>query len=415
MRINHKDASSKSRTLVKAIIEKKSGINKTRKAFFAAVIVLFLSIRGRYTFLGMERYGNKCEKTYRNQFEKDFDFQWFNTELIKAHCSNHLIVVFDPSFIPKSGKHTPNRDTFWSGCLGKATKGLEIGGLGIVDIENNTAMSIEAVPTPDRATLDKLDQNLIDHYANIIIKRKAMLIDLSKYGVFDGFFAKKRFVDLLKTQTEMEIITKLRKDAQLQYLYKGKKRKGRGRPKKYDGKVRLDALNFHHFSACHEDDEVLIQQATVWSVSLKRKIKLAYVQFKNEDGTLSDRYALYFSTDLELDGQLIYQYYKARFQIEFLFRDAKQYTGLSHCQSRSKNKIYFHFNIALTSVSVAKAAHYLSLKPEKRKSFSLADIKTLYFNELMLNLFFSNFEIDPNLNKNKQAIERIMAVGKIAA
>ena len=31
--------------------------------------------------------------------------------------------------------------------------------------------------------------------------------------------------------------------------------------------------------------------------------------------------------------------YKARFQIEFVFRDAKQYTGLMDCQSR-KQKIY---------------------------------------------------------------------------
>lgn len=74
---------------------------------------------------------------------------------------------------------------------------------------------------------------------------------------------------------------------------------------------------------------------------LEQKIKLAYVEFKDQQGNLTDRYALYFCTDLNLDGYWIYRYYKARFQIEFLFRDAKQHTGLTHCQARGENKLYF--------------------------------------------------------------------------
>jgi len=69
--------------------------------------------------------------------------------------------------------------------------------------------------------------------------------------------------------------------------------------------------------------------------------------------------------------------------------------------------------MALTSVRLAKAAHYL--EKEKDQLFSLADIKTSYSNELMLNLFLSNFEIDPELKKNKQAIDTILDFGKIAA
>jgi len=40
-----------------------------------------------------------------------------------------------------------------------------------------------------------------------------------------------------------------------------------------------------------------------------------------------------------LDAMTLIKYYKARFQIEFLFRDAKQYTGLTHCQSWRKEAI----------------------------------------------------------------------------
>jgi transposase len=41
--------------------------------------------------------------------------------------------------------------------------------------------------------------------------------------------------------------------------------------------------------------------------------------------------ALLFSTDIHLLPEQIVEYYQARFQIEFIFRDAKQFTGLSDC------------------------------------------------------------------------------------
>jgi hypothetical protein len=45
--------------------------------------------------------------------------------------------------------------------------------------------------------------------------------------------------------------------------------------------------------------------------------------------------------------------YGARFQLAFLFRDAKQHTGLDHCQARDPEKLHFHWNVALTSVNLA--------------------------------------------------------------
>ncbi len=49
-------------------------------------------------------------------------------------------------------------------------------------------------------------------------------------------------------------------------------------------------------------------------------------------------------TDLELDTLQIYEFYVSRFQIEFIFRDAKVFTGLSDCQSRDKKRIDYHIN-----------------------------------------------------------------------
>ncbi len=375
MRLLQNDASSKSQALIAKITEKMDGLNKSRKAFISYIIRLYLSMHGRYTFAGMSRYGEHCEKRHRLPFEKEFNFLSFNASLCRESLSAHCIIAFDPSHLPKSGKHTPHRDTFWSGCLGKAVKGLEISGLAVVDVDNNAAYSLEAIQTPDRATLQERGQSLLDHYGALFTERKDTLASLSAYVVADGYFAKKPFVDTLMSSTDLHLVSKLRKDARLKYLYQGSKSKKPGRPKSYDGEVNLERLNEKHFSGCYQDEEVCMHQAVVFSVSLKQKIKLAYVQFKDKDGKLTDRYALYFCTDLNLEGYWIYRYYKARFQIEFLFRDAKQHTGLAHCQARSQNKLYFHVNTALSAVNIAKAAHYVDLPPTERKAFSLADIK----------------------------------------
>ena len=390
------------------------GLKKPTKKFFISTIILFLSMRGRYNFKGMGRYGDFNEMTYHNHFEKDFDFLSFNIELCKDQFAGSIILAFDPSYVPKSGKHTPHVGYYYSGCLGRAARGLEIGGLAAVSINDNTAFHLEAVQTISREQLDEQGISLVDFYAQTIINAAPQVTSISKYLAVDGYFAKDSFVNKVCEQTDLEIICKLRKDANLKYLYNGPKTGGKGRPKKYDGKINVTKIDKRRFKIVHQDEEVKIYQINCWSVGLKRKINLAYVEFLKE-GVSTERYALYFSTDLDLDGYLIYKYYKARFQIEFLFRDAKQFTGLTHCQSRDKNKLYYHFNTSLSSVNIAKASHYLSIEKEHRKSFSLADIKTCYFNELMLNLFLSNLEIDPELIKNKAGIEKLLNYGKIAA
>lgn len=411
MQLLTKNASNKSKALAGKLLNKIRGLTKPQKKFILSAILLFLSMRGRYNFKGMARYGCYNEKSYRLHFEKYFDFLKFNIELYKTKLSKNCIVAFDPSYLPKSGKHTPHKGMFYSGCLGRATNGIEIGGLGIIDLDYNTAFNLEAIQTPSPKELKVQGKSLVEYYAELIVSRSEQIRNVSKYLAVDGYFAKIKFIAPIKASTDLEVICKLRHDANLKYIYKGPKRKGRGRPKKHDGKVDTKNIDKRRFKEIFKDESVILFQAIVWSVSLKRNINVVYAEFL-DDGHPTKRYAFLFSTDLALDGISIYKFYKARFQIEFLFRDAKQHTGLTHCQARSENKLYFHFNLALTAVGIGKAAHYLEQK--ENKSFSLADIKTSYFNELMLNLFLSNFQVDPELIKNKNAINKLLNFGKIA-
>jgi len=332
------DASNKNKIFVRTILDTIPEMSKPRRKFMLFIFGLYLSLRGRYTFLGMQRYGKYCEKTLRLHFEQKFDFLTFNIHLCERCASNDRVLVFDPSYLPKSGKHTENKGRFYSGTAGKALPGLEIGGLGLADVTNNTAFSLEAIPTPNKEKLAAQNINLVDHYVQIFTDRQEQLKQLSDYLTVDGWFAKQNFVNPILENTGLHIVCKFRKDAQLKYLFNGPKTGKRGAPKKYDSKLNPKDIDKKHLSFCYEDDQVIIHQAVVWSVSLKRKVKLAHVVFKDKKGQATQRFALYFSTDIDLDGLRIYQLYKVRFQIEFVFRDAKQHTGLTRLDELSGKK-----------------------------------------------------------------------------
>ncbi len=364
--------------------------------------------------MNLSRYGPYCEKTLRLQYGQVFEFASFNKQLISGRGSGAYIIAFDPCYLPKSGKHTYGVDTFWSGCLGKAAKGLEIAGIGVVDLEHHTALHWQAIQTPTYQALKQKQQSLLEHYAQVIIDRKEALQAFSSYLAVDAYFSKQPFVDKILQETPFQLVSKLRSDARLRYLYQGEQKEGRGRHKVYDGKLQTKQLDMHHFSLTAVDEKINLYQAIVYCDALKRKINLVVVESLSGDKSRKGQ-ALLFSTDLSLTASLVYHYYKARFQLEFLYRDAKQFTGLAHCQARSENKIDFHVNLSLTAVSVAKAAHYLSVPVEQRGSFSLLDIQTLYFNDLLLNRFIARFAIDTNLEINKQAYLELLNFGRIAA
>ncbi len=395
------------KTHINSVLEKMSNINNWRKDFINETFILFLCIKGRINFLQLARYGKHKEQRYRQQFENPFDFLTFNKELTLAHGSGRYVVAFDPSYINKSGKRTPGVGYFWSGCASKAKWGLEIGGLAAIDIDNHTAFHLEAVQT-----MISNEQTLSEWYSTIISERKKQLQEISSYIVADAWFAKRSFVDQIMTE-DMHLISRLRDDADLQYLYDGKPTGKRGRPKKYQGKVDHSDIRKDYFKLESEDDQSVIHSAIVYSKSLKRKIKLVHVVYSNAKG--KNTHKLYFSTDIELEALYILKCYQSRFQIEFLYRDGKQHTGLNDCQARSKNKLDFHFNASLTAINLAKVVHWLSVPKEQRKSFSMMDIKTINHNTLQLKLFFDKFGINPYLPKNQKKARELLYHGTIAA
>jgi hypothetical protein len=135
------------------------------------------------------------------------------------------------------------------------------------------------------------------------------------------------------------------------------------------------------------------------------------------------RYVLLFSTDVEMAGEEIYLLYKARFQIEFLFRDAKQWTGLTQCQARDEKALHTHFNAALSAVNLAKLQAFgcwqqqQAAPGEARESFvfSLASCKQRAFNEHLLDTIIDNLGLEPTWIKSHPRYDYLRNYGAIAS
>ncbi len=360
----------------------------------------------RHNFLNVFRYsdGAYCEKSIRHQFSRKINFSgWFDSafsSLQKKGC----IVAFDPSYIPKSGKKTYGKGCFWSSKDGRSKPGLEIGCLSLIDVTDATAYHIEAVQTPVDGR-----QSRMQHYVNIIKKHSTRLLGYTRYLAVDGYFMKKTFVDPVLSMG-LQVITRMRPDANLQYLYKGPQQKGRGRKRAYDGKVNVTQIDRRRWKYGYEDDHVKVFELICRCVTLKRNVKVVLLQNKATGAQV-----ILLSTDMELNAKTIVEYYSLRFQIEFLIRDAKQYTGLAECQAVSETKLYNHFNLSLMSVSLMKLTCWATLSDKEHIPFSIRSIRTWLYNKYLTETIFSNLGLELNGYKIKQLYSRCLDIGSMAA
>ena len=407
---------NKAESLINAIIAKIGKTTKPTQKFIHHILILFMGLRGKYNFINMARYGRYDEKTYRNHMEQPFDWATFNTQLIQENCSKERILAYDPSYLSKSGKKTPHIGRFWSGTAQTVKRGIEIGSLAVVDISNGTAFSLEAIQTPMIPKGSNHEESSIDHHLSVIINRAEESMQLNiKYLAVDGYFAKEKFVNGITGNSHLHVICKFRQDANLRYAYNGPKKNGKGRPKMYNGKVNTNRIDRRKVRYCFDIDEsTSVFSGIVYSISLKRLVRIVYIEHYDTDG-YAKGHAILFSTDLDLSAEKILLYYKQRFQIEFLFRDAKNFAGLEHCQARSEKKINFHVNASLTTVSLAKALHYLPIPPEQREGFSMLDVKTMYFNQYITDLIFSKLALDLSCEKIRLLYDECLSIGRLAA
>lgn len=226
----------------------------------------------------------------------------------------------------------------------------------------------------------------------------------------DAYYSKETFVASVLA-ADLHMVGKLRIDADLKWINE-EPYGGRGRPKKFAGKVNLpDAhTRFKHVGEIEPGIDLYTKE--VYSVMLKRKIRL--VLLRTMQGKEA-RQALLYSTDIELDAMTLVTYYRARFQIEFLFRDAKQHTGLTHCQSRKSQAINNHVNASLTALNLMKIEDRQCQQTESASVISIASWKRRKFNQHLMVRLFDKLALDLSCQKVRTVYQQFSDYGAIAA
>ena len=399
---------------------------------------------GNVNFTNLSRYSDLSEKTYRRHFKDTLGFEAVNQcviEQVRRPKTGTRIVAVDCTFVRKSGRHTEGLDSFYNGSIGKAERGLEWSVVAVIDVDQGSGYTLSAQQTqaglsvkaqgkqakhpPDIEKHEATDAktipevlavskaqaltriNRMDFYLGHLAECQSYFPEDIRYVATDAFYSKFKWVNGI-VRLGLQAIGKLRTDANLKVLYTGPQ-KPKGRRRKYDGK--LDCSEVSQFEFIQDlDKQTKLYTTVVFSVSLRRNIRLAYL-LKEKDPKRS--YVLLFSTDLEIAPYDLYRFYKARFHIEFIFRDAKQFTGLEDCQSCDADKLDFHFNASLTALNLAKADLLQQHASQEPVSFSIASYKRRALNEHLLERFISKFALDPTLIKSNPAYDVMCAYGLI--
>ena len=366
-------------------------LTKSFEKILIEVIILYMIIPRKVNFTQMERYGSHDEQTYRNNFGKKksecIDWLKLNVSLAKRYFGEkgRRAIAIDPSFISKSGKKTPHIGRFWSGCAQAVKHGLEIMGIGLIDIDANDCIMLRAHQSLTGKELGLRDKSMTDFYISVIKRYRREFLKLSTLIVADAYFSTSTFVNGIK-KYGFSLVSRFRDNACLYYVYNGPRTGKRGRPKTKDGKIDMNKLDLTRMEKMEmKKAEGTAYTLIAYSKALKCKIRLVIWQMPN------GKKKLFFSNDISLSGDEVLAYYRTRFQIEFCYRDAKGYTGLMHCQARNKWKLDFAFNASFASLNVAK----VTMK-EMGMQYSMSSFKALMTNTYIVRRIFKACGYNPN-------------------
>jgi putative transposase len=196
-----------------------------------------------------------------------------------------------------------------------------------------------------------------------------------QYLVMDGPFGNSPSAWMV-LQTGLQFVSKLRCDAALYEPFTGKYR-GRGPHPKYGTKVNVRQMKKKYLKSDQQANGIRTQiyQATLRNKEFSFALNVVVI-LKTNLATHTQAHLILFSTDLALPYEKLFEYYTLRFQIEFNFRDAKQYWGLDDFMNVGQEAVTNAANLSFFMVNFSAVL----LRPyrEPNPAFSVLDLKAHY-------------------------------------
>jgi putative transposase len=312
---------------------------------------------------------------------------FFETHLSNGESEHFL--VGDECVVTKSGKETYGIDHFFSGLVNKVVKGIAIFTLAVVDVNERRSYPLsveqvirseaekEAAKTKKKAKIKKdpnvpkkkpgrpkgsknRDKTQVDftpelkRIQNMLKKQLEMLqgIVTTHYLALDGHFGNNNALQMV-LQCGLHLISKLRCDSALYFRYDGDQKK-KGPHKKYGQKVDYRNIPNKYLVQKSTDGHIEnhVYQAKMLHKEFAQPLNVVIITKTNlKTGACAN--VNLFSSDLELSWEKIIDYYSLRFQIEFNFRDAKQYWGLEDFMNTKEVPLTNALNLSLFMVNVS--------------------------------------------------------------
>ena len=196
-----------------------------------------------------------------------------------------------------------------------------------------------------------------------------------RYFLYDGAFGHNEALQMVR-QTGLHLISKLRHDAALYFPYEGPYA-GRGRRRKYGHKLDYRRMPDRHLKSSSVDKGIrtVLYQMLMWHKCFPELLNIVLV-VKTNRRTGASAHVILFSSDRELPHDRLVQYYRLRFQLEFNFRDAKQYWGLEDFMVVKAMPVHNSANLAMLMVNLSQAL----IRPFRAQcpAFSVNDLKAAY-------------------------------------
>jgi putative transposase len=196
-----------------------------------------------------------------------------------------------------------------------------------------------------------------------------------QYLVMDGHFGNYPSAWMV-LQTGLQFVSKLRSDAALYEPFTGKYG-GRGARPKYGDKVDVRKMKKKYLKSDTKEDGIRTQlyQAGLLNKGFAFSLNVVVI-LKTNLATRKQAHVILFSTDLKLPYEKLVDYYTLRFQIEFNFRDAKQYWGLDDFMNVKEAAVTNAANLSFFMVNFSSVLlrRYRGNNPE----FSVLDLKSHY-------------------------------------
>ena len=419
---------------------------------FSRVVLGLLAMTGQVTMLNISRWTSEggSYRTVQRFFNTVIPWgtvSWVFFRKYLLDRESAYILAGDETIVSKSGQSTYGLSRFFSSVYGKTIPSLAFFGVSLVSVKERRCypMIMEQIvrgdtdsrsspasedrdetqpPAPQRTrgrpkgsrNRNKTQVELSDTLKQIqtlikaLLKRIDALIPV-RYLVLDGYFGHNTALQMTQ-QCGLHLISKLRVNTAL-YFPSTMPYAGRGRPRLYGQRLNPQQID----PKCRISTETHGNITTeVYQVSKLRHKKFpdplnVVCILKTHLMTQRKSHVLLFSSDLALDAETLIDSYGLRFQIEFNFRDAKQYWGLEDFMNVNKTSVNNAANLSMFMVNVS--AKLLTPLRLEHSEWSVLDLKARYRGAKYLHETLKILPQKPDTIVIDQIAERLGSIGAI--